>query len=234
MKGKVKRYKIVVFDMDGTLTQHVSSWQLIHEKLGMWNEDACHYQEQFLKGKISYRKFCVLDAQRWKGLSAAEITSHLHAIPYSKNVKSTLRKLKKLGFKLAIISTGLDLLAFKVKNDLAIDYCICNKLEVRNGRLTGRVKIDIAHGEKGKIFKRLLKQAGIKPREAIFVGDSATDIPAAKAAGYAIAFNALDSGLTEIADYTCRTKDFREVFNRIKLIGKAYPLKNQAGYKGML
>ncbi len=215
---KSMKYRIVVFDLDGTLTQHVSSWRLIHEKLGMWDEDACYYQEQFFKGKISYRKFCLLDAQHWKGLAAADITSHLHAIPYSKNVKSALRKLKKLGFKLAIISTGLDLLAYKVKKDLAIDYCICNKLDVSKGRLTGRVKIDVSHGEKGKIFKRLLKKAGIKPEEAIFVGDSATDKPAAKAAGYAIAFNALDSGLTEIADYTCRTKDFREVFNRIMII----------------
>jgi len=211
------KYKMVVFDMDGTLTQHVSSWQLIHEKLGMWDEDACHYQAQFLKGQISYRKFCALDAQRWKGLPAADITSHLHAIPYSKNVKSTLRKLKKLGFKLAIISTGLDLLALKVKKDLAIDHCICNKLYVRKGRLTGRVKIDIAHGEKGKIFKRLLIQAGIRAEEAIFVGDSATDIPAAKEAGYAIAFNSFDSGLKEIVDYKCRTKDFKEVLDRIMI-----------------
>lgn len=213
------KYKIVVFDMDGTLTQHVSSWQLIHEKLGIWDADACHYQEQFLKGKISYRKFCVLDAQRWKGLPVADITSHLHAIPYSKNVKSTLTELKKLGFKLAIISTGLDLLAFKVKKDLAIDYCICNKLYVSKGRLTGRVKIDIAHGEKGKVFRRLLKQAGIKSGEAIFVGDSATDIPAAKVAGYAIAFNASHSGLADIADYNCQTKDFREVLTAIKKVG---------------
>lgn len=212
------KYKIVVFDMDGTLTQHVSSWQLIHEKLGMWDEDACHYQEQFLKGKISYRKFCALDAQRWKGLPVADITSHLHAIPYNQNVKKALLKLKKLGFKLAIISTGLDLLAFKVKKDLAIDYCLCNKLCVRKGRLTGQVKIDIAHGEKGKIFRKLLKGAGIKPGEAIFVGDSATDVPAARVAGYAIAFNASHSELADIADYECRTKDFREVLTAIKRV----------------
>ena len=218
MAEKTMKYKIVVFDMDGTLTRHVSSWQLIHEKLGMWDEDACHYQEQFLKGRISYRRFCELDAKRWKGLPAADIISHLHAIPYNKNVKSSLQKLKQRGFKLAIISTGLDLLAFKIKKDLAIDYCICNKLFVDKGRLTGEVKINISHGEKGKIFRMLLKQARIKPEEAIFVGDSATDIPAAKEAGYAIAFNALDSGLTEIVDYNCCTKDFKEVFNRIMII----------------
>ncbi len=213
--NKSLRYKIVVFDMDGTLTRHISSWQLIHEKLGMWDEDACHYQEQFLKGKISYRRFCELDAQRWKNLPAANITRHLHAIPYSRNVKNTLKKLKELGFKLAILSTGLDLLALKVKKDLQIDHCICNKLYVRHGRLTGQVKINVAHGEKGKAFKRLLRKAGIKPEQAIFVGDSATDVPAARIAGYAIAFNTSYSGLAELADYNCRTKDFKEVLAAI-------------------
>lgn len=212
------KYKIVVFDMDGTLTTHVSSWQLIHEKLGLWDEDACRYQEQFLKGRISYRRFCELDAKRWENLPAAKITRHLHAIPYSLNVKNTLKKLKALGFKLAILSTGLDLLALKVKKDLMIDHCVCNKLYVRNRHLTGRVKINIAHGEKGKAFKKLLKRIGINPEQAIFIGDSATDIPAARISGYAIAFNASHSGLAEIVDYNCRTKDFREILAAIKKI----------------
>lgn len=208
--------------MDGTLTQHVSSWQLIHEKLGLWDKDACRYQEQFLKGRISYRRFCELDARCWKNMPVADITSHLHAIPYNRNVKTTLRRLKKMGLKLAIISTGLDLLALKVKKDLQIDYCVCNKLYVRKGRLTGRVKIDVAHGEKGYIFRKLLKKARFRPDQAIFIGDSATDLPAAKIAGLAIAFNASHDGLAEAADYNCRSKDFREVFAVIKKANTQY------------
>ena len=204
--------------MDGTLTRHVSSWQLIHEKLGLWDADACRYQEQFLKGRISYRKFCALDAERWKGLPVKEVTRHLHAIPYAKNVKSSVAAMKKLGLKTAIISTGLDLLARKVQADLAIDRCIANKLYAHVGKLTGGVKINVAHGEKGRAFKRLLKQSGVKPAEAIFVGDSATDIPAAKAAGYAIAFNTHNRELIRAVDHTCRSGDFKEVLKMIKKI----------------
>lgn len=210
------KYKIVVFDMDGTLTRHVSSWQLIHEKLGMWDADASRYQEQFLKGRISYRRFCELDAQRWGNLPVDNIIRHLDAIPYSKNAKRVLKKLKALGFKLAIISTGLDLLALRVKKDLQVDYCFCNKLYVKQGRITGRVKIDVAHGDKGRVFKRLLKKARLTPEQAIFVGDSATDVPAARVAGYAISFNASHSGLSAIADYNCRSQDFQEVYTAIK------------------
>ena len=56
------RYKLIVFDIDGTITRHISSWRYIHEKLGLWDDRAFHYQEDFLAGKISYRRFCELDA----------------------------------------------------------------------------------------------------------------------------------------------------------------------------
>lgn len=209
------RYKLVVFDMDGTLTQHVSSWQLIHEKLGIWDSDAARYQELFNHGRISYRRFCELDAGHWRGIAAREIEKILYAVPYAKNVLSVSRKIKSLGLKTAIISTGLDLLAQKVKRELAIDYCVANKLKVRSGLLTGKVEIAISDGQKGKVFKKLLKKIGFKVTETIFVGDSATDITAAKSAGFSIAFNSVNKGLTEAVDYNCQSQDFSEVFKKI-------------------
>ncbi len=210
------KYKMVVFDMDGTLTRHVSSWQLVHEKLGLWDDDASRYQEQFLKGKISYKKFCELDAIRWQGIPVKKVEKILHAIKYTRNAVKATRQLQALGLKLAIISTGLDILANKVKKELGIDYCVSNKLFVHRGKLTGKVKIAVSHGEKGKMFRKLVKQAGIMPQEAIFVGDSATDVPAARAAGYAIAFNTANRELERIADHVCKTGDFREVLSVIK------------------
>jgi len=34
---KKKKFKMIVFDIDGTITRHISSWRLIHEKLGLWD-----------------------------------------------------------------------------------------------------------------------------------------------------------------------------------------------------
>ncbi|MCK4249717.1 MAG: phosphoserine phosphatase, partial [Candidatus Omnitrophica bacterium] len=67
------KYKLIIFDIDGTITEHVSSWRYIHEKLDLWDVLACKYQEQFLAGRISYKKFCELDAAHWKGLSEKKI-----------------------------------------------------------------------------------------------------------------------------------------------------------------
>jgi len=211
-------YKLIIFDVDGTIVKHVSSWQYIHEKLNLWDELASKYQEKFLAGKISYKKFCELDAAHWKGLSENKIRAIFRKLPYMRNAVSSIKKLKKMGFKLAAISTGLQYIPERLVKELGFDVVLCNHLLARNGKLTGKVKINITHGAKGKALRTLLKKMRVKPREVISVGDSAGDIPLAKLSGYSIAFNSSDKTLSKTCDYNCRTKNFSEVFRRIEKI----------------
>lgn len=209
------KYKIIVFDIDGTITRHISSWRYIHEKLGLWDVLAKKYQEQFLAGKISYRRFCELDAAHWKGISEKKLHDVFKKVRYSKNAKRALRKLKKKGFKLAAVSTGLQFASERIKKEMDFDYVLGNRLNTRKGRLTGGVTINISHGAKGKTVRSLLKSFGVKPREMIVVGDSEGDIPMIKLAGYSIAFNSSSERLSSIVDYECKSDDFMEVCNRI-------------------
>ena len=208
-------YKLIVFDIDGTITSHVSSWRYIHEKLGLWDVLAKKYQDQFLAGKISYRRFCELDAAHWKGIKEERLKKIFRNVKYSRNAGKAIRLLKKEGFKLVAISTGLQFVAERVKEELGFDHVIGNRLNVRNGELTGGVKINISHGAKGRTLKGLLKRYKIKPHEMIAVGDSEGDIPMIKLAGYSIAFNSSSEKLSALVDYDCRTRDFMEVCGKI-------------------
>ncbi len=67
-QGSNGSYKVVVFDLDGTLTRERSIWEYIHKCLGTWYGFAERFQERFLRGEISYEEFCNLDAQVWKGM----------------------------------------------------------------------------------------------------------------------------------------------------------------------
>jgi len=209
------RYKLIVFDIDGTITRHVSSWRYIHERLGLWDVLARKYQEQFLAGKISYRRFCELDAAHWKGIEEKKLREVFRRVKYSKNAVRAIKKLKKAGFKLAAVSTGLQFIAERIKEELGFAYVICNRLNVRNGRLTGGVRINISHGAKGKTVREILKRFGAGPREMIVVGDSEGDIPMAMLAGYSVAFNSSSEKLSGIVDHDCRSDDFMEVCDRI-------------------
>ncbi len=212
------KYKLIVFDIDGTIFPPVSSWRHLHEKLGLWDALACKYQEQFLAGKISYARFCRLDAAHWKGMPEEKVRRVFRTISHSRNAVPSVRKLKALGFRLAAISTGLQYLAERVKDELGFDYCLSNRLRARRGILTGGVRINISHGAKGEILKRLGDKFGVKPEETICVGDSAGDIPLAKKCGYSIAFNSTSRELSRIVDYNCRTQDFTEVLKKIREI----------------
>ena len=212
---KVMRYKLIIFDIDGTITKPVSSWRYLHERLNLWDTQAAAYQKNFLAGSISYRRFCQLDAAHWKGFSEERLRQIFKKVPYSKNAVRSIKKLKKIGFKLVAFSTGLQFIPERIKKELGFDYVLSNRLIIRKSVATGGVRINIAHGAKAKIFKKMLKRFKVKPHQVITIGDSAGDIPLAKAAGYSIAFNSSSSVLSKIVDYDCGSNDFGKVFEHI-------------------
>ncbi|MDD4957497.1 MAG: HAD family phosphatase [Candidatus Omnitrophica bacterium] len=209
------KYKAVVFDIDGTITRHISSWRYMHEKLGLWDALARKYQEQFLAGKISYRRFCELDAGHWKGLEASKVRSIFSRVKYSRNAKRTVSMLREKGFKLVAVSTGIQFMTDRVKEELGFDHVIGNRLNVYRGKLTGGVSINIGHGAKGVTVKKILRRYGCIPEEMIAIGDSEGDIPMIEIAGYSIAFNSSSRTLSGIVDWDCPSHDLMDVYRKI-------------------
>lgn len=212
------KYKLIVFDIDGTITRHISSWRYIHERLHIWSRRAFRYQDEFFAGKITYREFCELDAAHWKGMRVSKIRSIFGEVEYSKNAVSSIKKLKTMGYRLAAVSTGLQFMTDRVRKELKFDYAVSNRLVTRNGLLTGGVRINLEHGAKHKVLSKIYSRFHVRPHEVISVGDTDGDIPLARNSGYFIAFNTSSRRLIEEADYTCRTKDFKEVISRISEI----------------
>ena len=130
-------------------------------------------------------------------------------------MKWCIRKLKAHGFKLAAVSTGLQYMPDRIKKEMKFDYAVSNRLVSRNGKLTGGVSIKFAHGAKHEVLEIIFKKFGVRPREVISVGDSEGDIPLARETGYSIAFNSTSRELSKLADYNCRTRDFKEVYRQI-------------------
>ena len=209
------KYKLIIFDIDGTITRHVSSWRLIHEKLNIWDDMAIKYQKRFLAGKISYKRFCELDAACWKALPETKIANLFRPIRYTKNAKNSIKKLKKLGFILAAVSTGLQYIGEGIRDELSLDYLLTNRLLAKKGVLTGKVSVNIIHGKKGKAVKDIQSLFKVMPRETICIGDNEGDISLIRDAGYGIAFNSTSKALSKMADYDCKSKDFKEPFQLI-------------------
>lgn len=181
--------KVAFFDCDGTLTKIKSSWEYLHRRLNIWDNNADHYQALFKEGKIDYYEFCRRDALLWKGLNVSRVINILQDIGYHKGSLEVTRALKKRGIFTIILSTGLSLLVEKVKEDLGMDMALSNELSSEGGRLTGEIKINVEFNKKGYLVEKILKEVGVGREEVCAIGDGEGDAGMFEAVGLAIGFH---------------------------------------------
>ena len=210
-------YKLVILDLDGTLTQERSIWEYIHIRLGKWYGFAEAYQEQFLTGKISYEEFCERDAQVWKGMKVEEVLEIVKNVPFHPGVDELISFLKKRGLKLTMVSSGLSLLTNWVHQKYGFDYSVSNDLLHENGVLTGKVKIQVHYDKKAEWVEKILKRFEVKPEEVIAIGDSKGDIDMFERVGFSIAFNSSCSDLDQIATVCTQSQNLANIIPQIPL-----------------
>lgn len=215
--GRNCSFKLIVFDLDGTLTRERSIWEYIHKRLGTWYGFAETFQERFLRGEISYEEFCDLDAQVWKGMKIDDLSSIARTVPFREGVDSLIEYLKQKGLKLALVSSGLSLLADWVHQRYGFDDSISNDLLHEDGILTGKVHIRVYHDKKAEWVRRILQRFHIPEEEMVAIGDSRGDLDMIQMAGFSIALNPSCRDLEEAADLCFRTENLEEIIPQLPL-----------------
>ena len=210
-------FKLVIFDLDGTLTQERSIWEYIHIRLGKWYEFAEEYQKQFLAGRISYEEFCERDAQVWKGMKVEELLEIVKAVPFHPGAAELIIYLKQKGMKLSVVSSGLSLLSNWVHQKYGFDYSVSNDLLHENGVLTGKVRIQVYYDKKAEWVKRILEQFNVRPEEVMAIGDSIGDIDMFQIVGFSVAFNSSCSDLDKIANVCIRSQNLADIIPKLPL-----------------
>ncbi len=214
---KKERYQLVIFDLDGTLTQERSIWEYIHKQLGKWYGFAEEYQNQFLTGNISYEEFCERDAQVWKGMKVEKLLDIVKTVPFHSGVEALINHLKQKGLKLSIVSSGLSLLTHWVHQKYGFDYSVSNDLLQENGVLTGKVKIQVYYDKKAEWVEKILKQFEVRLEEAIAIGDSKGDIDMFQMVGFSIAFNSSSHDLDQISNIRIPSWNLADIIPKLPL-----------------
>jgi len=179
------------------------------EALGIWSGKADRYQQRFRAGEISYEEFCRLDAEEWRGMPIRRLREICNGIPYHEGAADLLRALKEAGLVVGIVSTGLSLLAHRVRREHALDDAIANELVVKDGVVTGEVRITIAHGEKDRALAEFCGRFDLARDRVAAVGDTEGDLSMFRAAGWSIAFNAADRRVEREASAAVEGVDLR-------------------------
>jgi phosphoserine phosphatase len=210
-------FKLVIFDLDGTLTQERSVWEYIHKQLGKWYGFAEEYQNLFLAGNISYEEFCERDAQVWKGMKVEELLEIIKTVPFHPGVDELINYLKQKGLKLSMVSSGLSLLTHWVHEKYGFDYSVSNDLLHENGILTGKVKIQVYYDKKAEWVEKILKKFQVNPEEVIAIGDSKGDMDMFQMVGYSISFNSSSHDLDQIANLCISSRNLADMITKLPL-----------------
>jgi phosphoserine phosphatase len=214
---KKEQFKLVIFDLDGTLTQERSIWEYIHKQLGKWYGFAEEYQNLFLAGKISYEEFCERDALVWKGMRVEELLEIAQTVPFHPGVNELINFLKQKGLKLSMVSSGLSILTNWVHQRYGFDYSVSNDLLHENGVLTGKVKIQVYFDKKAEWVRKILNQFEVKPEEVIAIGDSKGDIDMFQMVGFSIAFNSSCKELDQIASACIQSQNLADIIPKLQV-----------------
>lgn len=184
-----KRKKVIVFDMDSTIVDG----EIIDEmaKLAGVGEKVAAMTERGMRGKGDYAQSLRTRVSLLKGLTIRSLEPLAKTLKLTKGSEELISALKEMGFKVGLISGGFSFFTDILKKRLGFDYAFGNKLEVKKGRLTGRVqgKIIDAH-RKAQIMDEICRKEGITRDEAVAVGDGSNDRIMVANAGLGIAFNA--------------------------------------------
>ncbi|KAJ3202887.1 hypothetical protein HK099_001704, partial [Clydaea vesicula] len=168
-----KSKRLVIFDMDSTLIQQEVIDE-IAKHAGVVGEVA-KITEAAMNGEIDFKESLKQRVALLKGTSVNVLEIVKEKLTFTEGAHSLCKALKKLGYKLAVISGGFMPLALHVKNHL---------VSTDGKTLTGETIGPIVDGmRKAELLDVIAQAESVSSEQVIAVGDGANDLWMLAAAG---------------------------------------------------
>jgi phosphoserine phosphatase len=154
-------------------------------------EEVARVTGQAMRGEVDFAESLRQRVALLAGLDATALDQVYDELVLAPGARTTVRVLKRLGYRFAIVSGGFSQLVDRLAADLDIDYSRANELEIVDGRLTGRVLGEIVdRAGKAACLRDFAARSGLPLSATIAIGDGANDLDMLNEAGLGIAFNA--------------------------------------------
>src|SRR6478736_3665588 len=181
--------RLVVMDVDSTLIQdEVIELLAAHADR---EQEVAEVTAAAMRGELDFAESLRARVAALAGLPESVLGEVRDAIRLTAGARTLVRTLKRLGFTVAVVSGGFIEVVGPLAEELGIDHAHANRLEVRDGVLTGRVVGDIVdRAGKAAALRRFAAEAGLPLSRTVAIGDGANDLDMLEAAGLGVAFNA--------------------------------------------
>jgi phosphoserine phosphatase len=144
-----------------------------------------------MRGDIDYATALRQRVERLAGLDAAVLGDVTEKLRLTPGARTLVRTLKRLGYRCGVVSGGFTQITNWLAAELGLDYAAANTLEIKGGKITGRITGElIDRPGKERMLRQFAARAGVPLSQTVAVGDGANDLDMIAAAGLGIAFNA--------------------------------------------
>jgi phosphoserine phosphatase len=188
--------KLVVFDVESSLIQESSLRDFLKRiegrvKTGDGNGEIRNGGEDRMQALVE-------NARILRGIPLADLERFSDKLELNPGALELIGILKTMGFKIALLSSGFNLLMKRIFEQAGVDYAFSNSLKAdEQGLLTGELQEPVITNEtKSEILDFIMSVEGLKPEQVIAVGDGSTRSHFIKNVGLSIAFKPEDRSVS--------------------------------------
>ncbi len=179
--------RLIVMDIDSTLINE-EVIDLLGEEASV-GEQVARVTERAMRGELDFRQALTERVALLAGLDEGVFDRTYARVTFTPGARELVAAAHARGWRVGVVSGGFHEVADPIVAAAGIDYCLANRLEVVDGRLTGRLATQIVTKErKLEALCGWAAELGIPMGQTIAIGDGANDIPMILAAGVGIAF----------------------------------------------
>lgn len=176
-------------DVDSTfITTEVI--EMLAERAGT-HERVAEITDRAMRGEIDFTTSLHERVATLAGVPESVFAEIVAEIELTPGASELVTELTARGWPFALVSGGFAEVVEPLATSLGIEHVRANRLEVVEGRLTGRVAGAIVdRAGKARALRELAGSLGIPLARTVAIGDGANDLDMLATAGLGIAFNA--------------------------------------------
>ncbi|HWS59067.1 MAG TPA: phosphoserine phosphatase SerB [Actinotalea sp.] len=181
--------RVLVLDVDSTLiTGEVI--ELLAAHAGVAGEVAA-VTERAMRGEIDFATSLHERVATLAGLPVEVLDAVRAQVVLSPGAERLIARVQAAGWPVGLVSGGFAEVVEPLAARLGIDFVRANRLEVRDGLLTGRVTGPVVdRAAKALALRELAAAHGVPLELTVAIGDGANDLEMLATAGLGIAYNA--------------------------------------------